>query len=259
MIYEFQQPRFTEGVLAKSLQGRSTEEFYLYGVKAAQNMIPLLEGPMIKRPGTIHVSSAGHTTSRLFPFYKGGEEAYVVEIGYDNSASDTTLVCTTAANDKTIEVTTGSTSSIFVGQHVWNAKLDATTGYPTTNLDSSSQVASITDTDTFELTNDAVLSATSQTLNFSNKPFIRIYSQDRLLNVQGTTTPYVIKSHRWIVDSNIDEIATLQVSQSGDVLFFTCPTRVPFLLSRTLEPTNAARAEDNSVWTISQYEAEDGA
>ena len=258
MIYEFQQPRFTEGVLAKSLQGRSTEEFYLYGVKAAQNMIPLLEGPMIKRPGTIHVSSAGHTTSRLFPFYKGGEEAYVVEIGYDNSASDTTLVCTTAANDKTIEVTTGSTSSIFVGQHVWNAKLDATTGYPTTNLDSSSQVASITDTDTFELTNDAVLSATSQTLNFSNKPFIRIYSQDRLLNVQGTTTPYVIKSHRWIIDSNIDEIATLQVSQSGDVLFFTCPTRVPFLLSRTLEPTNAARAEDNSVWTISQYEAEDG-
>ena len=258
MIYEFQQPRFTEGVLAKSLQGRSPEEFYTYGVKSADNMIPLLEGPMIKRPGTVYVSNAGHTSSRLFPFYKGGEEAYVIEIGYDNSASDTTLVCTTAANDKTIEVTTGSTSSIFVGQHVWNAKLDATTGYPTTNLDSSSQVASITDTDTFELTNDAVLSATSQTLNFSNKPFIRIYSQDRLLSVQGTTTPYVVKSHRWISDSNMDEIATLQVSQSGDVLFFTCPTRIPFLLSRTLEPTNASRAEDDSVWTISEYVAEDG-
>ena len=80
-IYEFQQPRFTEGVLAKSLQGRSTEEFYTYGVKSAQNMIPLLEGPMIKRPGTVYVANAKHTTSRLFPFYKGGEEAYVVEIG----------------------------------------------------------------------------------------------------------------------------------------------------------------------------------
>ena len=29
--YEFLQPKFTEGVLAKSLQGRSSEEFYSYG------------------------------------------------------------------------------------------------------------------------------------------------------------------------------------------------------------------------------------
>ena len=259
MIYEFQQPRFTEGVLAKSLQGRSTEEFYLYGVKAAQNMIPLLEGPMIKRPGTIHVSSAGHITSRLFPFYKGGEEAYVVEIGYDNSASATTLTCSASSGSTTI-TTTGNTNTIAVGQHVYGANVDgsATTAYPNTNKDSSSQVASITNATTFEITNETTGSISSGTLSFSNKPFIRIYSQDRLLSVQGTTTPYVIKSHRWIVDSNIDEIATLQVSQSGDVLFFTCPTRVPFLLSRTLEPTNAARAEDNSVWTISQYVAEDG-
>ena len=258
MIYEFQQPRFTEGVLAKSLQGRSTEEFYLYGVKSAQNMIPLLEGPMIKRPGTIHVSSAGHTTSRLFPFYKGGEEAYVVEIGYDNSASPTTLACTASSGSTTI-TTTGNTNTIAVGQHVYGANIDgaATTAYPNTNKDSSSQVASITNPTTFEITNETT-STVSATLSFSNKPFIRIYSQDRLLNVQGTSNPYVIKSHRWIVDSNIDEIATLQVSQSGDVLFFTCPTRVPFLLSRTLEPTNTARAEDDSVWTISQYVAEDG-
>ena len=41
-------------------------------------------------------------------------------------------------------------------------------------------------------------------------------------------------------------------------MFFTCPTRTPFLLSRTLEPTNTRRAEDNSVWTISEYVAEDG-
>ena len=88
-IFEFQQPRFTEGVLAKSLQGRSSEEFYSYGVKTAKNMIPLLEGPLIKRPGTIYISAAGNTTSRLFPFYKGGTEAYIVEIGYDTGAADT--------------------------------------------------------------------------------------------------------------------------------------------------------------------------
>ena len=264
MIYEFQQPRFTEGVLAKSLQGRSTEEFYNFGVKSAQNMIPLLEGPMIKRPGTVYVSPAGNTTSRLFPFYKGGTEAYVIEVGYDTSASATTLACTASSGSTTI-TTSGNTNTIYVGQHVYGDDIDNdTSGYPTNNLENSTQVASITDSTHFEITN-VTTGVLSGTLSFSNKPFIRIYSQDKLLNVQGTTTPYVVKSHRWIIDptagSNlkpIDEIAQLNVSQSGDVLFFSCPTRTPFLLSRTLEPTNALRAEDNSVWTISEYIAEDG-
>ncbi len=261
MIYEFHQPRFTEGVLAKSLRGRSTEEFYNFGVQSAENMIPLLEGPMIKRPGTVYVSPAGNTTSRLFPFYKGGEEAYVVEVGYDTTAAATTLACTASSGSTTI-TTTGNTNTIFVGQHVYGDDVDDnTTMYPTTGKDESTQVASITDATHFEITN-ATTGVLSGTLSFSNKPFIRIYSQDKLLNVQGTTTPYVVKSHRWIIDSTatnpIDEIAELQITQSGDVLFFSCPKRTPFLLSRTLEPTNALRAEDNSVWTVSKYIAEDG-
>ena len=51
MKFEFVQPRFSEGVLAKSLQGRSSEEFYKYGLKGAKNMLPILSGPMVKRPG----------------------------------------------------------------------------------------------------------------------------------------------------------------------------------------------------------------
>ena len=265
MIYEFQQPRFTEGVLAKSLQGRSTEEFYNYGVKSAQNMIPLLEGPLIKRPGTVYVSPAGNTTSRLFPFYKGGTEAYVIEVGYDTSASATTKTnCTSSGSPATTITLAGgqTTADLFIGQHVYGAKVDATAGYPTNNLESSTQIATISSTTVFTLTNAVTSGLSSETLNFSNKPFIRIYSQDKLLNVYGTTTTYVVKSHRWVIDATattpIDEIAQLNISQSGDVLFFSCPTRTPFLLSRTLEPTNARRAEDNSVWTMSEYVAEDG-
>ena len=265
MIYEFQQPRFTEGVLAKSLQGRSTEEFYNYGVKSAQNMIPLLEGPLIKRPGTVYVSPAGNTTSRLFPFYKGGTEAYVIEIGYDTSASATTKTnCTSSGSPATIITLAGgqTTADLFIGQHVYGAKVDATTIYPTNNLENSTQIATISSTTVFTLTNAVTSGLSSETLNFSNKPFIRIYSQDKLLNVYDTTTTYLVKSHRWIIDptatSPIDEIAELNISQSGDVLFFSSPTRTPFLLSRTLEPTNARRAEDNSVWTMSEYIAEDG-
>ena len=265
MIYEFQHPRFTEGVLAKSLQGRSTEEFYNYGVKSAQNMIPLLEGPLIKRPGTVYVSPAGNTTSRLFPFYKGGTEAYVIEVGYDTSASATTKTnCTSSGSPATTITLAGgqTTADLFIGQHVYGAKVDATAGYPTNNLENSTQIATISSTTVFTLTNAVTSGLSSETLNFSNKPFIRVYSQDKLLNVYGTTTTYVVKSHRWVIDATatapIDEIAQLNVSQSGDVLFFSCPTRTPFLLSRTLEPTNARRAEDNSVWTMSEYIAEDG-
>ena len=257
-IFEFQQPRFTEGVLAKSLQGRSSEEFYTYGVKSAKNMIPLLEGPMIKRPGTVYVSEAGNTTSRLFPFYKGGTEAYVVEIGYDSGASDTTLTCSASINTTTV-TTTGNTNTIFVGQHIWGTGLDSnTTAYPTTQKDSSTQVASITDATHFELSNKATAGISSATLNFSNKPFIRIYSQNRLLSVYNTSTTYLVKSHRWITVTGLDELESLEASQSGDVLFFTCPTRKPFLLTRTLDTTTTTRAEDNSTWTVSEYDSEDG-
>ena len=263
-VFEFQQPRFTEGVLAKSLQGRSSEEFYTYGVKTAQNMIPLLEGPMIKRPGTLYISEAENAASRLFPFYKGGTEAYVIEIGYDNSASDTVKTNCTSSGSPATTITLGggqSTSDLFVGQHVWGTGIDNdTTAYPTTKKDSSTQIASIStaNTTTFTLTNPVTSALSSDTLNFSNKPFIRIYSQDRLLSVQGTTTPYIVKSHRWVTNSVLDEIPTINASQSGDVLFFACPTRKPFLLTRTLDETNASRAEDNSIWTISEYDSEDG-
>ena len=263
-VFEFQQPRFTEGVLAKSLQGRSSEEFYTYGVKTAQNMIPLLEGPMIKRPGTLYISEAENAASRLFPFYKGGTEAYVIEIGYDNSASDTVKTNCTSSGSPATTITLGggqSTSDLFVGQHVWGTGVDNdTTAYPTTKKDSSTQIASIStaNTTTFTLTNPVTSALSSDTLNFSNKPFIRIYSQDRLLSVQGTTTPYIVKSHRWVTNSVLDEIPTINASQSGDVLFFACPTRKPFLLTRTLDETNASRAEDNSIWTISEYDSEDG-
>ena len=260
-IFEFQQPRFTEGVLAKSLQGRSSEEFYTYGVKTAKNMIPLLEGPLIKRPGTIYISAAGNTTSRLFPFYKGGTEAYIVEIGYDTGAADTVFTnCSVGSGATTVTlVGFNALTGLYVGQHIWGTGLDSnTTAYPSTNKDSSTQVASITDATHFELSNNATGAITNATLNFSNKPFIRIYSQNRLLSVYDTTTPYVVKSHRWITGTGIDEIASIEASQSGDVLFFTCPTRKPFLLTRTLDESDATRAEDNSIWTISEYDSEDG-
>ena len=70
MKYEFLQPKFTEGVLAKSLQGRSIEEFYHYGYKSSKNMIPVLSGPVVNRPGTNLIDELKDPTAIFIPFFK---------------------------------------------------------------------------------------------------------------------------------------------------------------------------------------------
>ena len=273
--FEFQQARFTEGVLAKSLQGRSPEEFYSYGVEDAENMIPLIEGPMVKRPGTMYVSEAKSSVSRLIPFYKGGVEAYVIEIGYDQSATDDVFNCTfntTSGTANEVTADANDVAKLSVGQHMWQNQVGAgwaissRLAYP--SADTSVTVTGFVSGSTtkFTISEDAT-SAGARSCNFSNKPYIRIYSQDKLLDKHGSAgTPYVIKSHRWFATTHptdatksVDEISKLSWTQSGDVIFFTCPTRKPFLLSRTIDSTGTAvRAEDNSVWTIGDYEQEDG-
>ena len=262
--FEFQQPRFTEGVLAKSLHGRSPEEFYSYGVGAAENMIPLLEGPMIKRPGTLFISESKTTSSRLIPFFKGGTDAYVIEIGYDESATDDTFQCTFTNNSSTVSASSANIDKLSVGQHFWQDtegngwQIATRSAYPSS--DTSVTVVSIdTSANTFVMSETATGTG-ARSCTFSNKPYIRIFSQDKLLGVAGSvTTPYVIKSHRWFTSAanSINEIENLSWTQSGDVIFFTCPTRKPFLLSRTIA-TTGTRAEDNSVWTMSDYVQEDG-
>jgi len=267
--FEFQQSRFTEGILAKSLQGRSPEEFYSFGVSDAENMIPLIEGPMVKRPGTIHVAEAKTAYSRLIPFYKGGVEAYVIEIGYDENATDTTFNCDFTSGSTTVTATSGNVALLSIGQHLWQsggvATIATTTAYP--SADTSATIVSIDSATTFTIT-ETGNAARTVACTFSNKAYIRIFSQDKQLTFFGTAPqlPYVIKSHRWFTYThasnaslNVDEIKKLTWTQSGDVLFFTCPTRKPFLLSRTIDSTaSLVRAEDNSVWTMSNYDQEDG-
>ena len=87
MKYEFLQPKFTEGVLAKSLQGRSSEEFYHYGYKSSKNMIPILSGPVVKRPGTNYIGDAKHSTAVFIPFFKDKDNTYIIELGSTSPSS----------------------------------------------------------------------------------------------------------------------------------------------------------------------------
>ena len=89
MKYEFVQPRFSEGVLAKSLQGRSSEEFYKYGLKGAKNMLPILSGPVVKRPGTNYIGVLKDPSSIFIPFFKDKNNTYIIEIGQTHATLTT--------------------------------------------------------------------------------------------------------------------------------------------------------------------------
>ena len=87
MKFEFVQPRFSEGVLAKSLQGRSSEEFYKYGLKGAKNMIPILSGPVVKRPGTNYIGVIKDNSAIFIPFFKDNNNIYILEVGSTSAES----------------------------------------------------------------------------------------------------------------------------------------------------------------------------
>tara|TARA_R100000781_G_scaffold432_10_gene706 strand:+ start:1639 stop:4752 length:3114 start_codon:yes stop_codon:yes gene_type:complete len=90
--YEFLQPKFIEGVLAKSLQGRSSEEFYHYGYKSSKNLIPVLSGPVVKRPGTNYIGEAKDPTAVFVPFFKDKDNTYIIELGVYDSTNDSANV-----------------------------------------------------------------------------------------------------------------------------------------------------------------------
>jgi len=235
----------------------------------SENMIPLIEGPMVKRPGTLYVAESKTAASRLIPFFKGGTDAYVIEIGYNEGATDDVISCAFVSGSTTVTVSSANALKLSFGQHFWQSDVASASpgpevtaviptilAYPSSYT--SATVVSIATT-TFVMSEAATATGT-RNCTFSNKPFIRFFSQDKLLDKDGAVgTPYEIKSHRWFTDltNGINEIENLSWTQSGDVLFFTCPTRKPFLLARTIE-TTGVRAEENSVWTIQDYVQEDG-
>ena len=239
--YEFLQPKFTEGVLAKSLQGRSNEEFYHYGYKSSKNMIPVLSGPAIKRPGTNYIGEAKDATASFIPFFKDKDNTYILELG----VSSETFSSNITNNDAT--VTVSSTSKLLEGQSV--------TG---TGIPDDTTILSITNSTTFELTKNAT--ATNGTASLAIfLGYLRVWSQDRLLkNKLNTPATY---EYTTVFPWTASELTKLKSTQSGDIIFVCCPTKPPQKIFRTLNTTStntASVAEDDSVWAIEEFVTLDG-
>jgi hypothetical protein len=76
-------PKFNAGELSPLLFGFSNWEKYGYGLRTAENVICLPQGPLTRRPGTIHRGAVKDSSKRtgLIPFEYSTEQAYWLEIG----------------------------------------------------------------------------------------------------------------------------------------------------------------------------------
>ena len=73
------QTAFTAGELSDRLQSRPDLDIYRRGLKRCRNMIPLVEGPLIRRGGFEYVADLPTSTAfRLVTFYYSGSQAYLL-------------------------------------------------------------------------------------------------------------------------------------------------------------------------------------
>ena len=71
------------GELSPLLDGRVDKEFYQSGGKVYENLIPLVQGPVVQRSGTGYVKEVKASANRTaqIPFQFNVEQAYVLEFG----------------------------------------------------------------------------------------------------------------------------------------------------------------------------------
>lgn len=77
------QTNFSGGELGPSVEGRVDAEKHATGVEICKNYIPLLEGPLVRTPGTKRVTSVKDPSKppRFIPFKYSNNEQYLIEAG----------------------------------------------------------------------------------------------------------------------------------------------------------------------------------
>jgi hypothetical protein len=77
------QEKFSAGEISKSTQGRVSDDHYDAALASAINYLPIVQGPLVRRPGTRFVSYTKNYSQapELIPFQFSASENYVLEFG----------------------------------------------------------------------------------------------------------------------------------------------------------------------------------
>jgi len=93
------QSNFNGGEITPLLYGRPDIDKYKSGLKTCLNFVPLIQGPVERRPGTVHITEVfdSSKSTRIFRFEFSITQAYIVEFGdlYFRVIKDNGLLVTT--------------------------------------------------------------------------------------------------------------------------------------------------------------------
>jgi len=219
------------GELSPLLDGRVDKEFYQSGGKVYENLIPLVQGPVIQRSGTGYVKEVKTSANRTaqIPFQFNVEQAYVLEFGdlYMRVLKDHAIVLNTGTTITGISqaataVVTYAGSDIFSnGDKVF---VEAVVGMTEMNNREITVANLNAGSNTFEAQG---INSTGYTAYSSGGTVAEIYE---------IATPYAQADL-------FDDDGTLRIkfAQTGDVMYLVHPSYAPRKLTRT----------GHAAWTLS--------
>lgn len=215
----FSQKSFSGGEISPSLYARVDQVKYANGLKTCRNSMVMRHGGTTNRPGTVFVAEVKDSskTVRFIPFIFNSDQTYVLEFGDQymrvirNGAqvveSAKTISGATQANPC---VVTASAHGYSNGEEVYISGVAGMTQLNGRNF----KVANVA-TNTFEL---KYMDGT----NVNSTAFSAYSSGGNSYRVYTISTPYVEA-----------DLATLQFTQSADVITIVHKTYAPRELSRT--------------------------
>tara|TARA_R110000744_G_scaffold40623_1_gene92177 strand:- start:1308 stop:4067 length:2760 start_codon:yes stop_codon:yes gene_type:complete len=228
------QNNFNGGEISSLLYGRPEVDRYKTGLKTCLNFIPLVQGPVERRPGTVFMKEVktSSLSTRIVRFEFSTTQAYILEVGNlyarfykDNGAiigSTTTISGATKANPC---VVTDNGHPYTNGQEIY---ITGVVGM--TELNGKYYVVANKATNTYELTDidGTNVNSTAYTTYGS--------AGTSALTIELVTT-YVTA-----------DLFQLKFTQSADTLYITHPTYPPRKITRT----------SDTVWTITNITFLDG-
>jgi len=223
------QDSFAGGEISPLSQGRVTIPRYKECLAICENYIPLLQGPITRRPGSEFVFPVKDQTAktRLIPFVFSTSQSYMLEFGnqYIRVFKDGAIL--TSVSKNITGITQANPAVVTSNSHGYsNGDRIVVSGVlGMTELNNREFVVANVTTNTFELTGE------------NSSGYTAYASAGAAYKIYEITSPYLTA-----------DLSTIQYVQSDDVMYFAHPSYQPQKLTRIAELN----------WTLASLNNSDG-
>lgn len=224
------QATFTRGELSPRLRGRIDLDHYKAGLQECLNFCVMRQGGLYRRPGTRFASysktnGASKEIFRTFEFNE--DQAYILSFGASYLRFYTAGGRLTAAAKTITSITRASPAVVTSSSH----------GYSNGDLVTISGAVGMVEVNGREFTVAGATTNTFQLSGINSSAFTAYVSGGQVAKIIEVSTPYAEA-----------DLPYLQVAQSGDAVYITCPG---------YQQRKLVRSSDTS-WSLSTLDIEDG-